>query len=653
MEPSQGSPADSDSIAKAWRRPMRLLLMCAWCGLAAGALELLIVLARIYGFQHGLSQRSPHLLWMAPASSLAIFALAVFPAACAIRAIPRIGRSVSRGFLGVLTVLSPMLAIPGLRAPACAMLAVGVAAWAVPAIRKDEKRSLARVRMTFPLLAALPVVVAVGVFARDAARDSKTTAPPPPPGAPNVLFVVMDTVRADATSLNGQTRGRDTTPNLRALASTGARFDHAISTSSWTLPSHASMFTGRWVRELAVGTDRPLDTRFPTLAEYLGKHGYATGGFVANATFCGREYGISRGFSYYEDVFVSPTEILRGSALGYLISQRLGSLLDHVYVKMGREPRHPLGVESARKDASRISRDALRWIDSQKERPFFAFLNYLDAHEPYLAPDAPGSRFGPRPRSLPQYRMLRDWLPAEGPPSRSPEDVSLSQDSYDDCIASLDVRLGSLFDALERGGRLKNTIVVVTSDHGEHFGEHSRDGKPIFGHGASLYQPEVHVPLVIAAPGQIAPGTIVQEPVCLRDLAATVVHLAGLDAGSPFPGRSLIDPPSWPLTVPSRFAKPPFLAELGLYSPLPAERRYLEPTTGLRRALFADGKVYHLHGESCEEFYDLGDDPLETRDLAHTEEAGLLEWYRDTLNAIAPAANLTQEHSDPEKPADP
>ena len=103
--------------------------------------------------------------------------------------------------------------------------------------------------------------------------------------------------------------GRPTTPNLEGLAARGVRFRHAFATSSWTLPSHASLFTGRWPHELSAGWKTPLDDTHPTLAERLASLGYDTAGFVANLDYCGRETGLSRGFAHYEDYPLSVREV--------------------------------------------------------------------------------------------------------------------------------------------------------------------------------------------------------------------------------------------------------------------------------------------------------------------------------------------------------
>ena len=215
---------------------------------------------------------------------------------------------------------------------------------------------------------------------------------------PNVLLLVMDTVRADRLSLHGYKR--DTTPNLVRLARKGVRFDQARSTAPWTLPSHASMFTGRWPHQTGVSEDRPLDATHPTLAEFLSDRGYLTAGFVGNTYFCNSWFGLGRGFAHYEDFYdedlvISITETLRCSALGRCLL-RIASL--------------PLGVERRRKDAAAVNHDFLDWLSEQdKERPFFAFLNFFDAHTPYLLPEGAEPRFGPSVQDPADTALLRNW----------------------------------------------------------------------------------------------------------------------------------------------------------------------------------------------------------------------------------------------------
>lgn len=137
--------------------------------------------------------------------------------------------------------------------------------------------------------------------------------PVPLPGSPNVLFVVLDTVRADRLSLYGYRRS--TSPALERLARHGVRFDNARAPAPWTLASHASFFSGRWPHELDVQWLTPLRADFPLLAEYLGSRGYATAGIVANTNYCSYDTGLDRGFTYFEDYILEKLAPLRTSLL--------------------------------------------------------------------------------------------------------------------------------------------------------------------------------------------------------------------------------------------------------------------------------------------------------------------------------------------------
>src|SRR5262249_54915570 len=147
-------------------------------------------------------------------------------------------------------------------------------------------------------------------------------------------------------------------------------------------------------------------------------------------------------------------------------------------------------------------------------------------------------RFGIPPRMPDDYQFLQEFLKTDQNgalirSSVSVRDVIMARDRYDECIAFLDEQLGRLLGELRRQGLPDNTLVIITSDHGEAWGEHG-----LFSHRNSVYLDEVGVPLVILSPGA-PPGRVVTAPVTLRDLTATVVDLLGLSAGSPFPGRSL------------------------------------------------------------------------------------------------------------------
>ncbi len=147
-----------------------------------------------------------------------------------------------------------------------------------------------------------------------------------------------------------------------------------------------------------------------------------------------------------------------------------------------------------------VNRELLDWLSRrrQPERPFFAFLNYYDAHHPYQLPEMGIHRFGIRPDDDREVDPSTDPFAAGPEPSLPREQIALARDAYDDCVADLDEQLGRLIDELERAAILDRTWVIVVADHGESFGEHPG----VFRHGTSLYQTELHVPLLIIPPAR-------------------------------------------------------------------------------------------------------------------------------------------------------
>ncbi len=170
------------------------------------------------------------------------------------------------------------------------------------------------VRVSFPIVACLVPILAASLWGVDQLKVWREEARPlPPPGSPNVLLIVLDTVGADHLSLHGY--NRPTSPTIDELAARGIRFNRVRATSSWTLPSHASMFTGRWPHELSAGWFTPLDGAYPTLAEFLGSRGYATAGFIANYWYCSSDSGLDRGFTAYQDYIFPRLSVFKTAVL--------------------------------------------------------------------------------------------------------------------------------------------------------------------------------------------------------------------------------------------------------------------------------------------------------------------------------------------------
>jgi arylsulfatase A-like enzyme len=377
-------------------------------------------------------------------------------------------------------------------------------------------------------------------------------------------------------------------------------YNLAVAPAPWTYPSHSTFFTGQWPFQLNSQWKFPLDTPDPTLAEFLAGRGYQTAGFAANTTYCSYETGLDRGFAHYEDFPLSSRSLLGRTVPGKWILMNILFRGRFHHMKW-------IGLQS--RGAHWTSEAFLGWLRHRRpDRPFFAFLNYFDAHGPYVPPPGYEGRFGIRPKPPRDYEFLFSIMGME---SRSigKQDILLARDCYDDCIAFLDEQLGRLLDQLQRGGLLDNTVVIITSDHGEAFGDHGH-----FGHGPGVYLEEVGVPLVILAPGAPA-GRVVESPVSLRDLPATVVDLLGLSAGSPFPGRSLAA--YWhsaPGKVPQGITTPALSEEINATEFQP-ERGSGRGQIRFRMSLVASGHHYLRDGMGTEALYDLRRDPFELVNL--------------------------------------
>ncbi|MBI4589069.1 MAG: sulfatase [Candidatus Rokubacteria bacterium] len=607
--------------------PAGLLQIAAWFALLTGLGEVSGLAVAKWLLQRYL-HLSPYVVWMAPATDLALFALAGLGLWAVGRRWPALVSLRGAAFVfALLGCLSLLLMVTRLHAVAALLLAAGLATQASRVIAAYPRGFRLLRRRTTGALAALVVLLAAAVHGWPALAEQRAlaTLPRPPADAPNVLLIVLDTVRARNLSLYGY--GRATTPRLEKFAKRGVLFDRAFATSPWTLPSHASMFTGRYPHEVSADWTRPLDATHPTLAELLSAHGYATAAFVANTIYCSWESGLDRGFARYEDYRVSPGQIVLGSSLARTV---LGSAAGGKILRIARQHQR-----FGRKSAAQLNEDFLRWLPHTERRPFFVFLNYFDAHDPYLPPEPFATMFGPpRPARDPTLLPERRWTPPE---------MQAEMDAYDGAIAYLDHHLGRLLDGLEAAGVLASTLVIVTSDHGEEFGEHGT-----MGHGNSLYLPSLHVPLLIVLPSRVPGGRIVPEPVTLRDLPATVVDLLRLPGRRPFPGQSLAR--HWDGTG-GGAAPDPALAEVNF---APGRPGWFPVSKGNMKSLLAGRDHYIRNGDGGEELYDVEADALEQRDRAASPEGlGLLGELRAQLETILRRAALPLLRARPALPGTP
>jgi arylsulfatase A-like enzyme len=640
----------------AWLRPHQIVLLSLWCGLVAGPLEVLAIVVRKHTIDlNRFYWMSRHFVWLIPLTNLLIF-LGLGLAFWLIAVCSRSGRWLAVRLLCALTLLPPFLAgFPRVYGLAWSVLALGTACRLVPALELRAAGFRRCVVVSFPVLISITPLLAGSFWAGDWLAQAREAARRlPPPGSPNVLLIVLDTVAADHLSLYGYSRR--TSPTLEALAQRGVRFDRAQATSSWTLPSHAGFFTGHWPHDLSASWFTPLDASHRTLAEYLAAHGYATAGFVANTAFCGADTGLARGFTIYQDYFFPELSAFKMAVLINRPVEGLRSLdlllREHLNLAVLRPLVRPIWGRfnaDARKEAPVVHRELLDWLTKhrQSERPFFAFLNFYDAHYPYELPNGSEPRFGGIPHNPREAALLRNWWTIDKR-RLSGQEIAFVRDAYDECVAGLDDQVGRVLGDLGRQGMLEHTWLIITSDHGESFGEQPG----FFGHGTSLYQPQLHVPLLIVPPTSSPKPArpIVPTTVSLRDLPATVVDLVGLKADAPFPGTSLV--PLWggpaSETVVGPQGRFPALSEVVPLDPVDPESAELLDRRQVWASL-AEGDWIYIwrEGGEPEELFDLRVDRGQRHNRAADPAAqSRLAEMRQTLIEIT-AGPLTHERFNP------
>jgi arylsulfatase A-like enzyme len=365
--------------------------------------------------------------------------------------------------------------------------------------------------------AALAAVVWGSPLATAPIDDPIVTAVPPSASAPDVILVTLDTTRADHLSTYGYDRA--TSPHLTTFAADALLFTEARSPAAWTLPGHASLFTGMYPSRHGAhfaGTRLPGESRdgrpmvaFPlapsavTMAEALRDRGYQTGGFVANFSYLYRDFGVAQGFGRYED------------------APRLLFRLRPVALRLAQQVQPPFCLAPIR-SAHEINAAALAWLDrASPSRPVFLFVNYMEAHQPRLAA-SPYDRWS---RELPEHeRLARRNLYYEHAVRNLPDvERRFIAANYDGQVASMDEALGELLEALRARGRYEKALVIVTADHGEFLGEHEQMGHI----GQMLYEPVLHIPLVVKYPGAEHPRGRSTNPVQLVDVLPTVLEATG------------------------------------------------------------------------------------------------------------------------------
>jgi len=592
-----------------------LLIVGLWFGIVTGLVEGagLLLFQRINWARWGaIMHVSRELLWISPLVDLILFltvAVAVFLVSRLLKNIPAVRVLV---FLLALLTAYDFLTVPDrLYHTASLLLAAGVAVSFSRWIGQREAASLRFWKRSTPWVFILLLIVFAGIQGGKYLHERSTVAklPAAAPGSPNVLVIVVDTLRADHVSSYGYQR--PTTPEIDALAKQGTLFENAISTCSWSLPSHVSLLTGRYVFEHGVGNVEPMPwlgpsgsnfNGFPTLGEDLERNGYRTGAFSANRVYFSHSLGFGRGFIHFEDYFHSVPDAFVRTLFGREFARIYLSRSDKSLVRrtlrglgftaiLDRDTEgwgSRGGARSVRKPASAVNEETLRWIDRDRQRPFFAFLNYMDVHNPYGAPA--------------EYAK----------PAWGEKFTGDTIDNYDAGLKYLDDNIGQLMRKLERRGLANNTVVIITSDHGESLGDHG-----LTYHGAALYWELIHVPLIVWYPGHVPAGLRVAQPVTNAAIPATVMDLLSSPRET-FPG-----PPLSAFWEKRELATewPDPLSELPQTEIITPEDRVVEgkipiATNGAMQSLVTPGWHLMVHQKLGKQLYDWVHDPRESTDRA-------------------------------------
>jgi arylsulfatase A-like enzyme len=439
-------------------------------------------------------------------------------------------------------------------------------------------------------------------------------------GRPNVVLVVLDATRADHFSTYGYQR--DTTPNLKRFAREAAVFTNAFSASDMTLPGHASIFTGQfsewhgahyWPKHIG---GRPLSSRYTTLAEVLSSYGYTTLAVGANSAYLQRHFGLDQGFQVYD---VRPVVTV--------INHERPWALRNALVRLASSRIFLPELELASRRADEITDDALKLTGQVRANtPFFLFLNYMDTHTPYIPPSSYRGRFGGK-----EGRMTyRQYLALEHAVRRRRKSVSPAQQNflaarYDEALAFADEQVSRLLNGLRKRGVYENSLIIVTSDHGEAFGEEG-----FLEHSAGSLRPsQLRIPLLVKLPNTNAAARE-SRFTSQVDIFPTVCRFTGAPLPHAAQGRSLFEAPQNRELYSSVFTPRP-------QGPL------------ISRALFTLGKKLVVPWRGQPSLYDLQLDPAEKVDLAGrngSDFAGLMtrmQAYKSRLPKHAGTAQVKIE----------
>lgn len=462
---------------------------------------------------------------------------------------------------------------------------------------------------------------------------------------PNILFIVLDTHRVERMSFYGY--GKDTTPHMGEFAEGATVFDWAIAPAPWTVPSHASMFTGLYPTvHQTTQSFTAIPDDIPTLPEMLNQNGYRTVGFCNNPLVGVLDNGMKRGFDrFYNYSGTIPDipdigEISRGKRLQRTLNQMLQQVTTPIERKFGQSPlllklaTMPIFVPiwsrsfNFKGDTRRSTTDMTAFLrhhfKTHSDEPLFMFVNMMETHLPYYPPKQVVDDWVPYLKKDREARTFLQkfntesyrWMAPMLEPFNELQETVLS-DMYDAEVAYQDRALRRMFRFLKRSGQLENTMVIVTSDHGESIGEHD-----FMGHAFVVYNELVHVPMFIHYPAMFPGGHRVEHNVSTRRVFQTALEAAGIshhayghDAGDLSLARSVSGPQAEAddeIVVAEGFPPVNFINVMEMTHPDAVEAFRLRK---MRRAIYDDNlKLFDVAGRP-DEFFDVRSDPFETNNL--------------------------------------
>ena len=444
---------------------------------------------------------------------------------------------------------------------------------------------------------------------------------------PNIILMVMDSARHDHMPLYGYSK--NITPNIDEFAKDAAVFENAFTTSNWTLPTHASIFTGLYPSQHNVNAmDSILGKDIPTIAGILQKEGYETISVIMNP-WLGKGFGLDKGFSVVDDV-----------------AEKRNNFFVKVYYKL-------LKTFGFLGRAFLINYIAKKHVDDclKKEKPFFLFLNYMDAHYKFEPPIPYRSKYLPKGISYGQIKKASviEHEHNAGKKAISEQDLDNINLLLDSSIEYLDFEIGRLFNFLKERGIFDNTLIILTSDHGDLFCEH----KNWLGHRHFLYEELIRIPLLIRYP-KLFGASRTKGIVQITDIFPTILDAVGVkEESKALLGKSLIKRIKEKDFLKFAIAEQP-VAVLDVYKNHHPDFD-VTPINSKQRAIRTLKYEYILSSDGKDELYNIEEDPKETKNLVEQRKdirdalKGLMDEWLDKLPKLDKAKSKEEASEEMKK----